>query len=128
MDTPVWFLSHLCFFNNFLVFHFVQYCICDVVSYSLKTNYEVGKVVEDMDCWFSAHSIEAVDLIKDKSRTWFFAQAWDMDELNQLVNIGIRSFVVDNMLDLNILLKYLDNSKVRVNLLLRMRLKEHTIN
>ena len=58
---------------------------CDKVSYSLKTNAEVGRVLEDLtDCEFSVHTIEDTSQIKDKSRLWLFAQAWDKEEIMEL--------------------------------------------
>lgn len=96
------------------------------VSYSLKTNFEVGRVLEELtDSFFSIHSTESLNEIKDKSRIWFFAQAWNKEEIESLLNQNIKNFVVDNEADLNILLKNIKDKKI--NLLLRMRLKEHTI-
>ena len=60
----------------------------DIVSYSMKTNFEVGKVLEEItDCNFSVHSIESLKLIKNKKRVWFFGQAWNDKELNYLFQI-----------------------------------------
>ena len=102
--------------------------ICDIVSYSSKTNYEVAKVLEkETDCQFNVHSVEGVASIKDPSRVWFFSQGWDQAEIRKLLGRGLRNFVVDNEEDLNQLLLPLKNKKIRINLLLRMRLREHTI-
>ncbi len=100
----------------------------DIVSYSYKTNNEVGDILqEESHCEFNIHSIQAAKKIKDKSRMWFFAQAWNNEELDRLFKMGIRSFVVDNTSDLNVLIKYLDEKDVKIRLLLRMRLQEHTV-
>ena len=100
----------------------------DIVSYSMKTNYEVGKVLRDSaGCYFSVHSIQAAELVKDKSKIWYFAQAWDGQELKMLFDLGIKSFVVDNENDLNLLMDFIAKNNQKINLLLRMRLKEHTI-
>ena len=99
------------------------YELADEVSYSAKTNYEVCKVLEDTNCFFSIHSKEAVNQIRNKSKIWFFAQGWNKEEIEDLYNQGVKSFVVDNKEDLNVLL----GSKKEINLLLRMRLKESTV-
>ncbi|PIN74911.1 decarboxylase [Candidatus Woesearchaeota archaeon CG10_big_fil_rev_8_21_14_0_10_37_12] len=102
--------------------------VADAVSYSLKTNYEVGKVLEETaDCLFSVHSIEALNLLKDTSYVWFFCQAIDDAELDYLFNRGKVGFVVDNEVDLNKLLKFCEKHNKKIKLLLRMRLKEHTV-
>jgi ornithine decarboxylase len=102
--------------------------ISDSVSYSLKTNFEVGKILEkDSNCFFSVHSLESLELIKDKSRVWFFGQSWNMNELKLLVDRGVYNFVIDNQNDLKIFLEFIKNKKNKFNLLLRFRLKENTI-
>jgi len=101
----------------------------DEISYSFKTNYEVGKVLEEISkCSFSLHSLKALEKLKDKSRAWYFAQAWNEEEIKKALNMGAKSFVVDNEQDLNCLLNFLKSKDIKINLLLRMRLKEHTVN
>ncbi|MBT7474658.1 decarboxylase, partial [Candidatus Woesearchaeota archaeon] len=97
--------------------------ISDEVSYSVKTNIEVAKVLEG-ECNFSVHSLQNLMLLEDKSKVWFFAQAWNKELIKQLLDLGVKSFVVDNENDLQVLL---DNLDQEINLLLRMKLKEHTI-
>ena len=98
----------------------------DVVSYSAKTNYEVAKLLEGLtSCFFSVHSFEDLEKIKDKKRVWFLAQAWNEKELERLFSLCVENFVVDNQKDLDVLL---NNCKKKINILLRMRLKEHTVN
>lgn len=99
------------------------YELADEVSYSAKTNYEVSKILEDTNCSFSVHSQEGVNQIKNKEKIWFFAQGWNKEEIENLYHQGINSFVVDNKEDLNLLL----DSNKKINLLLRMRLKESTV-
>ncbi len=102
--------------------------LADEVSYSLKTNPEVGKVLEqETDCCFSVHSLPLLSEIVDKSRVWFFAQAWNPKLLTKLTSIGVRRFVVDNSADLSVLLAFLKGYRGKVDLMLRMRLKEQTI-
>jgi ornithine decarboxylase len=100
--------------------------ISDKVSYSNKTNFEVGEILEkETDCFFSVHSINSLENIENKSRVWFFAQAWTENEILKLFELGITSFVVDNEVDLTKLIKLIDNKEI--NLLLRLRLRENTI-
>lgn len=101
--------------------------ICDEISYSLKTNHSVGKLLEEVDCSFSIHSMEDTNLVAEKNRIWFFAQAWSSDNIDSLVKKDIKQFVVDNEKDLITLTDFLEKNEVKVNLLLRMRLKEHTV-
>jgi ornithine decarboxylase len=102
--------------------------LAHLVSYSAKTNYEVSSLLEQStDCFFSLHSMESLDMVKDKKRIWFLAQAWHEAELNELFASGIENFIVDNEADLNVLLSFLKTSSKKINLLLRMRFKEHTI-
>ena len=88
--------------------------LCDCVSYSFKTNPDVGRVLEEgTDCSFCVHSVEALEMIKDKKRVWFFAQAWDACEIEGLLRDGVLSFVVDNVEDLNVFVDYIGEKKVK---------------
>ena len=101
--------------------------LADIVSYSYKTNPVIGGVLEtSTDCMFGVHSIQNL-VQKDMKRVWFFAQAWNNEELKLLYEKGITNFVVDNENDLDLLLNYIRKNNNKINLLLRMRLKEHTI-
>jgi ornithine decarboxylase len=102
--------------------------LADFVSYSFKTNSYVAKILdEETDSHFSVHAMHGVEALQDASRIWFFAQAWTEDELDEIVSAGVNRFVVDNENDLKVLLDYVDAKSVSIELLLRMRLKEHTI-
>ena len=102
--------------------------VSDVVSYSVKTNPIVAKVLEEnTDSFFTIHFISSLKHVKDKKRIWFFAQAWKNKELDVLFEKGVENFVVDNENDLGILLDYIIKNNKKINLLLRMRLKENTI-
>ena len=101
---------------------------CDIVSYSSKTNQEVTKILEkETYCMFSVHFKNELKHVQDKSRVIFLAQAWNQDSIKDLVDMGIRWFVVDNESDLDKLIKFLDVNDVKINLLLRLKLKENTI-
>ncbi len=102
--------------------------ISDYVSYSHKTNPEVSKILEkDTDCLFSVHTIEDFKVLKDYKRVWFFSQAWDDSELSILFMKGVNKFIVDNEEDLKVLLIHIEKSRKKIELLLRMKLKENTI-
>jgi len=98
------------------------------ISYSVKTFPEISWVLEkNTDSFFTAHNFETLDFVEDMSRVWFFAQGWNKKLLDKLFEKNIRSFVVDNEVDLETLVKYLEKRNIKINLLLRMKLKEHTI-
>lgn len=98
------------------------------ISYSQKTNPLVAEILEDnTDCLFSVHSLKSLDKIKDKSRAWYFAQAWSREELDSLFSLNVNNFVIDNINDLNILTNYLNKNNKKINILLRMKLKENTV-
>jgi ornithine decarboxylase len=102
--------------------------LADEVSYSAKTNYEVSKVLESSaNCFFSLHSMESLDVVSDKKRIWFLAQAWAQEEIARLFSLGVENFVVDNETDLKTFLLFLESNNATANLMLRLRLKEHTI-
>lgn len=98
------------------------------VSYSVKTNPAIVKILEeDTDSWFTIHSTRYLDTVNDKSKVWFVGQAWNNSDLEFLFLKGLRSFIVDNENDLKTLLEYLDKRDAKINLLLRMKMKEYTI-
>jgi len=102
--------------------------MADIVSYSFKTNFDIGRVLEEnTDSWFSIHSIESASMLKDMSRIIFLAQAWDKDEFEDVWKRGIRKFIVDNEMDLERFLGFMEQKDEKVWLFLRIRLKEHTI-
>src|SRR3989344_3934199 len=73
--------------------------LCDIVSYSAKTNYEVAQVLEDLtDCMFSMHTGESLSKVKDKNRIWFFAQAWNFLELKELFEFGMFSYQISKLI------------------------------
>ncbi len=100
--------------------------ISDIVSYSYKTNFDIGKILEkETDCDFCIHTIESLLQLNEPKRAWFFAQGWSKKEIDILFKKDVSKFVVDNINDLDLLLENLSDKKI--SLLLRMRLKEHTI-
>jgi ornithine decarboxylase len=98
------------------------------VSYSYKTNREVGNVLQEISgCDFSIHAKEEIDLIEDKSKIWFFLQAENSKEILDILNQGIKNLVVDNEIDLRTVLDVLEKNNFKVNVSLRMKFQEHRI-
>jgi len=102
--------------------------IADIVSYSSKTNPLVTGILEkETDSMFSIHMINELKHVKDKSRILFLAQGWSQESIKNLTNQGINHFVVDNEPDLDILVDFLKNNENKINLFLRVKLKENTL-
>ena len=99
------------------------------ISYSYKTNKEVGNIIQELfeDVDFSIHAREEIDMIEDKNRIWFFTQAELEDELEKILERGVRNFVVDNEIDLRRLLSVVERTQKVINLSLRMKFQEHRI-
>lgn len=104
--------------------------VADIVSYSSKTNPLVTNILEqNTNCLFSIHLINELRHVKDKSCVLFLAQAWKKEDIESLFQLGVRKFVVDNECDLDVLLGFLNTEGVsgKINLLLRLKLKERTL-
>mgnify|MGYP006282514375 CR=1 FL=1 len=101
------------------------------VSYSYKTNRKVGEVIQEMgelkDVSFSVHAKEELKDIDNKERIWFFTQAESVDELKNIINKDVKNFVVDNEVDLERILRAIEEAKEKINLSIRMKFKEHRI-
>ena len=119
------------------------------ISYSFKTNHQVGGVIEELNrklgnqaghqettselkpIDFSIHDIlELEEFGKEtieNNRIWFFTQAESSEQFNEILKKGIRKFVVDNEQDLEKLMKTVKEKKIRISVLLRMKFQEHRI-
>lgn len=98
------------------------------VSYSVKTNPTIVSILEEeTDCFFSVHSSSGIAHVKDKSRIWFLADSWNVDEIRELVNEGVFRFIVYNRNDLDVLQSFLKDNNTKIDLLLRTKLKENSI-
>ena len=99
------------------------------VSYSYKTNHEVGDVLQE-ECpntEFSIHAKEEIKMIKNKSRITFFTQAESVEELMKLLWSGIKFYVIDNEIDLKRILEAIKITNIKISLSLRMKFSEHRI-
>jgi ornithine decarboxylase len=102
--------------------------LVDFVSYSSKTNQVVTKILEEeVDCMFSVHSVNELKHNQDLSRVIFLAQGWNEKEIKSLVEKKVSWFVVDNESDLDVLLSFLEKNETKINLLLRLKLKELSV-
>ncbi len=98
------------------------------IAYSVKTNPAfVEGLEQETEMEFTVHNIRNLSLIKEPSRVWFFPQAWKSKEIDVLISKGVNKFVLDNENDLKVLLGFLKTHAVKISLLLRMKLREHTI-
>jgi ornithine decarboxylase len=99
------------------------------ISYSYKTNREVGNIIQELEPLvdFSVHAREEIDMIKDRSKISFFVQAESVEELEEILDLGVRGFVVDNEIDLSRILEVAEATDVKINLSLRMKFQEHRI-
>ena len=102
--------------------------LTDLISYSYKTNPVVGTVLRDRvsSCRFSIHALADLADVPSEKVT-FFAQGWQALYVQDLLERGIRWFVVDNSADLLVLLHVLEITPFPITLFLRLRIKEHTI-
>ena len=98
------------------------------ISYSYKTNRIVGNVLQEIsNVDFSIHEKEEIFEIKNKEKIWFFLQAESEKEILDILKQGVKNFVIDNEVDLEKLLKIVEEKNVKINLSLRMKFLEHRI-
>lgn len=102
--------------------------ITDMVSYSWKTNIQIGAIInQDDKHWLSVHGLRELAQVETKRNVWYFGMAWRREELEELFSLGLDHFVVDNEEDLDALIGLATEKNYRVHILLRMKLKEMTI-
>jgi ornithine decarboxylase len=102
--------------------------ICDSISYSVKSNPFIVPVLEEKtNSLFLIHHINELQHIKDKKRIWFMLHSPEKEELDTLFKENVNKYIVDNINDLNFLEEYLKKENKKIELLLRMRLKEYTV-
>jgi ornithine decarboxylase len=97
------------------------------ISYSYKTNKEVGNVLQEIcpEVDFSIHAEEEINEIKDKNKIWFFTQAESEEQLREILDKGIKNFVIDNEIDLKRILNSVKDEKIKLSL--RMKFQEHRV-
>ncbi|MCK4649830.1 decarboxylase [Candidatus Pacearchaeota archaeon] len=105
------------------------------ISYSYKTNRQIGDILQELNIpenkpttvHFSIHAKKEINMIKDKTKISFFTQAESIEELKEIISQGITTFVIDNELDLEKILKATEETNIKINLSLRMKFQEHRI-
>jgi len=99
------------------------------ISYSYKTNRKIGNVLQEIspETHFSIHAQDEISMIKNKSKISFFVQAENLEELKQIIQTEITTFVVDNEIDLEMVLRAAEQTRMKVNISLRMKFQEHRI-
>jgi ornithine decarboxylase len=98
------------------------------VSYSYKTNRQIGDILQDNpNVDLSVHASGELEMIQDKSKISFFTQAETYEELIQIINQEVKSFVIDNIIDLENLLQAAKESNQKINISIRMKFSEHRI-
>ncbi|MBR9681147.1 MAG: decarboxylase [Candidatus Altiarchaeota archaeon] len=94
------------------------------IWYNIKTNPEVGKILEKhTNAIFTSTGIGNLTHLNDLKRAVMLLQGESIQEIKNLVDKGVKGFIVDNEVDLNKLLKVTDDTQ----LFLRLKFKEHTI-
>lgn len=102
--------------------------LADIIAYSIKSNPHITKILEEKtNSNFLLHHINELKQVNDYSKVWFMLHSPDNNELNIIFSKKINNFIIDNTNDLNFFLDYLNKNNLKVNLLLRMRLKEYTV-
>ncbi len=98
------------------------------ISYSYKTNNQVGQVLQEInEVDFSIHSKPEIGFIQNKSKIWFFTQAESERDLQELLEIGLSKFVIDNEIDLQKILNAIKQTNKQIQLSLRMKFQENRI-
>lgn len=102
--------------------------ITDIVSYSVKSNPYITNILEEnTSSRFLIHHVNEFKYIKDTSKIYFMLHSPDNEELDLIFKKGITDFIIDNYRDLDLFIDYIKKNNKKVNLFLRMRLKEYTV-
>ena len=101
--------------------------VCDIVSYSSKTNPQLTSLLQNKGAWASIHFPTELRHCTKLEKVWYFAQAWDTKLIKNLIEKNVTHFVIDNTVDADTLLQYLEINKVDVSVLLRAKIKERSV-
>ena len=99
------------------------------ISYSYKTNRIVGNLLQEItpEVNFSLHAPEEIEMIKDKSKIHFFTQAELKKDIKEILEAGVKSFVIDNEVDFRRLLEIVEKTQTKIDISLRMKFQEHRV-
>ncbi len=101
--------------------------VCDLVSYSVKTNVDVSKILaKNTDCLFSIHHIKYAKMFPVEKIVFFIAGD-SKKQISNYIKQGVATFVVDNVFDYTTLKKIVEKIGKPITVFLRMKLKEHTL-
>lgn len=101
--------------------------ICDIVSYSVKTNVDVSKILaKNTDCLFSIHHIKYAKMFP-ADKIVFFIAGDSQKQISNYIKQRVTTFVVDNVFDYSTLKKVITKIDKQITVFLRMKLKEHTL-
>jgi len=96
----------------------------DIVGYNFKANKEVGRIIEkETEAPIIISSQNSLNEIEDKKRIIYIVQGDDKEFLKFCIMSGVNNFIVDNENDLKRLLSL----EEEINLLVRMKVREHTV-
>ena len=99
--------------------------LVDIVAYSYKTNPVVWNILRETDSLVSISSMGS--LKEDYDRVVYFLQGEKKEEVRKILELGVRKFVVDNIPELQRFLSIVEEEKDKIDLLVRIKMKEHTI-
>ncbi|PNV78312.1 MAG: decarboxylase, partial [Thermoproteota archaeon] len=99
--------------------------LVDIVAYSYKTNPVVWSILRETD---SLVSISSMGSLKgDYDRVVYFLQGEKKEEVERILELGVRKFVVDNIPELQRFLGIVEKKEDKIDLFVRIKMKEHTI-
>ncbi|MGB9630697.1 MAG: decarboxylase [Candidatus Methanodesulfokora sp.] len=99
--------------------------LVDIVAYSYKTNSVVWSILRETD---SLVSISSMGSLKgDYDRVVYFLQGEKKEEVERILELGVRKFVVDNIPELQRFLGIVEKKEDKIDLFVRIKMKEHTI-
>jgi ornithine decarboxylase len=107
--------------------------LCDVVCYSVKSNpYLVDILGQSTNSSFLIHHLNELKHFEnindfDYSNILYMLHSPENEELNLIFEKNINKFIVDNIKDLDFILDYCKSNNHKIDLFLRMRLKEYTV-
>lgn len=113
--------------------------VFDEVSYSFKTNPTIGQILMEKEvCDFSLTSQYEIEQFFEKipeekkgqisKRILYFAFALNKEILHEIFQkYNVENIVIENSNDLETLINYINKNNIKINLLLRMKLRENTI-
>ncbi len=99
----------------------------DVVAYSYKTNPAVWEVLRETDAMVGLSSMGSARRVRELSRAIYYLQGESEEEVRWLLDSGVGWLLVDNEPELRALLGELSRLDRSVNLLVRMKMREHTV-